>query len=101
MAPRRWASRATGQAEIALIVTDVMMPKLGGRALYDALQDLPDGPRFLFCSGYLRPEELEGIEQAGGVNFLPKPWTASELTRAVRRVLDGTAPGSGPSVPPG
>lgn len=87
-------------AGIDLVLSDVMMPKVGGRAVYDATRSMASPPRFLFCSGYLRPEELEGLMAAGDVDFLPKPWTAAELTRAVRRSLDGGEPASGASALP-
>lgn len=86
--------------DVDLVITDVMMPKLGGRALYDALQQLPHPPRFLFCSGYLQPEELDGIDQDGEVPFLSKPWNAADLAAAVQHALGGDGQGGGAPTPP-
>lgn len=84
--------------DVALVLTDVMMPKVGGRGVYEAVLRMDASPSFLFCSGYLRPTDLAGLEHDANVGFLPKPWSATELTRAVRRMLDGQEPRSGPSV---
>jgi PAS domain S-box-containing protein len=77
---------------IDLVVTDVVMPQMGGRDLAERLLALRPDLKILFTSGYTE----DGIVTRGvldrGVSFLPKPYDRSSLTRRVRSVLDGTAP---------
>ena len=77
-------------AEIDLIITDVVMPKLGGIALYRALRQEGHGVRFLFTSGYAADEIMQGDQVDGGLILLQKPWTLADLTHRVRDVLDRT-----------
>jgi CheY-like chemotaxis protein len=71
---------------IALLVTDVVMPGLGGRGLADTLRERRPAMPVLFLSGY--PEG--GLES--GSAFLPKPFTPDQLAAAVRQVLDRVQP---------
>jgi PAS domain S-box-containing protein len=69
------------EKEIQLVVTDVIMPEMGGKELGRILKDLfPDLP-VLFTSGF--PEHMEN-----GETFLPKPFNAPDLAGSVRRLLD-------------
>jgi PAS domain S-box-containing protein len=81
------ASRAPD--ELHLVVTDVVMPGLNGGALVEELRVRQPALRALFVSGYTD----DAISQRGvlpeGVEFLPKPFTGSELVARVRRLLDG------------
>ncbi|MDP2661583.1 MAG: response regulator, partial [Dehalococcoidia bacterium] len=74
---------------VHLIVSDVVMSGLMGRALLDALTAHHPEARVLWISGYMderiRREEL--LEH--GEAFLPKPFDPDTLTRKIREVLDG------------
>ncbi len=74
--------------EIDLIITDVVMPKLGGIALYRTLRQETRTPRFLFTSGYAAHEIQSGDLPEGELALLQKPWTLADLTHRVREVLD-------------
>ena len=80
-------------APVRLLVTDVVMPGLDGRATAEALCRRHPSLRVLYVSGYAR----DVIGQRGaldtGVQFLPKPFTAAMLLGRVRAILD--APGRG------
>ena len=80
------------EAEIALVITDMVMPKLGGRALYERLQQEGKRVPFLFSSGYTAREVRESTTLDPSLPFLHKPWTLTELALRVREVLDGRAP---------
>jgi two-component system, cell cycle sensor histidine kinase and response regulator CckA len=73
---------------IHLLLTDVVMPAMGGRQLSERLVERRPGTRVLFMSGYtddqLAPQDRAGAEVA----FLPKPFDSKGLTAAVRAVLD-------------
>ncbi|HEU5261857.1 MAG TPA: PAS domain S-box protein [Gemmatimonadales bacterium] len=75
---------------IDLVVSDLVMPRLSGRALYDAVSRRAGAaPRFLFASGYPDPAGRGGAPLDPSLPFLHKPWTASDLLARVRDVLDG------------
>lgn len=74
--------------EIDLIVTDVIMPEIGGPQLIATLHEAGHSPRVLFLSGYTDSElaRLKGIGYE--VDLLRKPFHARDLTRRVRLALD-------------
>ncbi|HTY07483.1 MAG TPA: PAS domain S-box protein [Gemmatimonadales bacterium] len=73
--------------DIDLIVSDLVMPRMGGRELYQAVRHL-GSPRFILASGYAATE-LQTVGRLDDVvRHLPKPWTVAEMARAVREVLD-------------
>jgi signal transduction histidine kinase/ActR/RegA family two-component response regulator len=73
---------------IHLLVTDVVMPSLGGRALVARLRETRPSIRVLFATGYVDDE----VVRRGGLdpsdNLLHKPFTADQLLTAVRQALD-------------
>jgi two-component system, cell cycle sensor histidine kinase and response regulator CckA len=89
-------------ARVQILVTDVVMPGMDGRATADALWRLhPDLP-VLFVSGYTE----EAIVQRGvldaGIQFLSKPFTPGVLVARVRKLLDApdAPPQAEPAEPP-
>ena len=78
---------AAHQGPIDLLVTDVMMPELGGRELAERILERWPNTGVLFMSGHTEDVLLkEGIQK--GMPFLQKPFTAAGLARAVRDILD-------------
>jgi two-component system cell cycle sensor histidine kinase/response regulator CckA len=75
-------------SEIDLIITDVVMPKLDGIALYRILRQEGHEVRFLFTSGYSAHEVMRGDQPNGELALLQKPWTLADLTQRVREALD-------------
>jgi CheY-like chemotaxis protein len=73
---------------IYLVVTDLVMPRLGGRALHD--QARRDGVTipFLFASGYVDTDGRQREPLDPSLPFIKKPWTAGALLRRVRDLLD-------------
>ena len=65
-----------------LLVSDVVLPGMGGRALAEDLATRQPGLRVLFISGYTEDAIVHGIR------FLQKPFTSSNLPAKVREVLD-------------
>ena len=73
---------------VDLLLTDVIMPQMTGRALADLVTaDQPALP-VMFMSGYADSAVVEhGVLQTGRA-YLQKPFTPAQLARVVRRVLD-------------
>jgi CheY-like chemotaxis protein len=75
--------------DISLLITDVIMPGMDGRALTDKLQSLYPSIRCLYMSGYT----ADVIAQSGvldpGIHFIQKPFNQRDLALKIREVLDG------------
>jgi PAS domain S-box-containing protein len=80
------------RAELDLVVTDLMMPRLGGMQLYEMLRLEGETVKVLFMSGY--PEQLlrERASRDAAVAFVTKPWTVNELLKEIRALLDRPIP---------
>jgi signal transduction histidine kinase/CheY-like chemotaxis protein len=74
------------QGGIELLVTDVVMPRMGGVKLAEELRAARPGTRVLFVTGYEREESVP--EGTKGIGLLRKPFTPSELRDAIAKVLD-------------
>ncbi len=79
------------QGRIAIVLSDLLMPRLSGPALYRAVRAKNPTARFLFTSGYSETDITQRSLLDPGVPFLAKPWTIADLARAVRKVLDAPA----------
>lgn len=75
---------------IHLLLTDVVMPGMGGRQVADILRDRLPGLKVLFMSGYTSDEALRHGIAEGRDPFLQKPFTPGGLVEAVRGALNKT-----------
>ena len=80
------------RSRIDLILSDVLMPKLSGPELYQAVHAVDPAARFLFTSGYSESDISQRSLLEPGVMFVAKPWTIADLARQVRKALDKPAP---------
>lgn len=73
---------------IRLVVTDVIMPQMGGKVMAEWLTTTYPDLKILFTSGYTDDAIAQHGVLEAGVEFLAKPYTPSTLTRKVREMLD-------------
>jgi len=71
---------------VRLVFSDLVMPRLGGRALYDAARREGHATPFLFASGYSDPDRAASLDPS--VPLLHKPWTEEDLLGRIRAILD-------------
>jgi two-component system, cell cycle sensor histidine kinase and response regulator CckA len=75
------------QAEMDLVISDMIMPGLTGAQVYEEIRRHHPAVRFLLSSGYQeRPDGTRTVPP--GVRVIAKPWTIEELARTVRETLD-------------
>jgi PAS domain S-box-containing protein len=70
-----------------LLITDVIMPGMNGRRLAERVTALLPCVRVLFVSGYAQDVIADHGTLPGGIEFLAKPYSISELARRVHEVL--------------
>ena len=74
--------------EIDLLVTDVIMPKMGGKELSEKLLEKYPKLRVLYISGYTDNAIAHHGVLDEGVSFLQKPFSSQSLAEKVREILD-------------
>jgi len=78
--------------DIRLVISDLVMPRLGGRGLYDALRNRGAQVPFLFASGYGEAAMRSEMPTDARIFFAPKPWVPVELRAKVQEALDAGGP---------
>ena len=73
---------------IDLLMTDVVMPRMGGRELSENIRKRCTSVKVLFTSGYTDDAVLRHGITDEGTNFLQKPFTFESLSKKVRSLLD-------------
>ncbi len=79
-------------AAVDLVVTDMVMPRLGGGDLIRELRASGRGVPVLVTSGYPGQDGGAPAEVPAGAHFLAKPWTIAELLAAVKGALGRPTP---------
>ena len=74
--------------EVALVLTDVVMPKKNGEKIFEEIRSLRPGMKMIFISGYSSEIIQKEFVKEMGVEFLMKPFLKSDLLRKVRKMLD-------------
>ena len=85
----RMALRVYQTAEkIDLLITDVVMPEMGGKELVRELKKREPGLKTLAITGHLLTREQRDLEKEGILDIIYKPFDVNILAEVVRRVLD-------------
>ena len=73
---------------INAVVLDMIMPDMGGSAIYDRLKKINPNVRCLLASGYSMNGQATEILERGCNGFIQKPFNMEQLSQKVREVLD-------------
>lgn len=74
--------------QVQLVILDMVMPGMDGKAVFDALLAIDPGVRVLVSSGYMDEGTAASILRRGVAGFLRKPYTLRELVDAVHAALE-------------
>jgi CheY-like chemotaxis protein len=75
------------QSEIATVITDMMMPLMGGVATIDAMLRVNAKVKIIVVTGFVTEAQKEAAMVAGASEFLTKPFTIEKLLATLRAVL--------------
>jgi CheY-like chemotaxis protein len=73
-----------------LVVSDVVMPKMGGVSLYHILKERWPQVKVLFITGHPLESESQMILEKGSVHWLQKPFSVQDFHRAIQVLMAST-----------
>ena len=73
---------------VDVLLTDLVMPGVGGRELAQRLRERTPGLKVIYMSGYADSELLDGGPLQPGTELLAKPFSFADLRESVQRVLE-------------
>lgn len=73
--------------EIKLVILDMSMPQLSGKATFIKLKELKDDVRVLISSGFTEDERAREIMRLGCKQFIQKPYTVHKLAEFINKML--------------
>jgi PAS domain S-box-containing protein len=76
--------------QIDFLISDVVMPKMGGLQLAEKLKNTFPSIKVLYTSGYTDEYIVQHGELVEGINYLQKPYTVNTLTKKIRTILDNS-----------
>ncbi len=76
------------QAEISVVLTDMMMPVMDGPTTIRTLKQINPDVKVIAISGLSSSDKLAAAAVSGVTNFLSKPFSAKELLQTLSKVLD-------------
>ena len=76
--------------QIDFLISDVVMPKMGGLQLAEKLKYIFPSIKVLYTSGYTDEYIVQHGELVEGINYMQKPYTVNTLTKKIRIILDNS-----------
>lgn len=76
------------ESPIHLLITDVVMPQMNGKLLFEKISIIKPGIKVLFMSGYTADIISNHGVIENGLHFLQKPFSTKTLAATVRKILD-------------
>ncbi len=74
--------------EVQLVVLDMLMPKMSGKETYIEMKLIDPNVKVLLTSGFREDERVDDILKMGVEEFIEKPYTFTQLTQAVQKILN-------------
>ncbi len=87
MEMKRYKSWSINPEIIDLLVSDIVMPEMGGLALYNVVQDRWPGLRTLFVTGHPMGEDRQSLLEEKQITWLQKPFSVPEFFFKVEEIL--------------
>ncbi len=88
--PRKALEIASGyDGAIDLLLTDVVLPQMDGKSLYEKLSESRPDMKVLYMSGHTEDFIVDQGVLVGGVHFLKEPFTMPELGGKIREAIEG------------
>jgi two-component system, cell cycle sensor histidine kinase and response regulator CckA len=79
--------RAQGNA-IALVMTDMGLPKLGGWEVFQKLREMNPGVKVILASGFVDAAVKEDLMNRGAADVFQKPYVPQMILDRIREILD-------------
>jgi CheY-like chemotaxis protein len=72
--------------EVGLVLLDLIMPELDGKATYRSLKEINPEVAVLLCSGYSLDGDAQALLDSGADGFIQKPFRRPELIEEISRL---------------
>jgi len=76
------------QAEIAVVILDLGLPKLGGLEVFKRVREKDPEATVILASGFIDPETKKEVYEAGVKHFVQKPYSPDDVLKKIRHVID-------------
>ena len=87
--PREGLQQLSLHPNVALLLTDIVMPEMNGKKLADEALKVRPNLKVIYTTGYTRNAIVHNGILDTAVAFLPKPFSLEQLAKKVRQTLDG------------
>ena len=75
---------------IDLVILDIIMPHMGGKAAFSALRQINPAAKVLLSSGFSINEEAQSIIDQGALGFIQKPFSSAQIAKAIQETMGET-----------